>query len=254
MGMRSCCIERKDLSEKETFTSDNDGEQFIRRIMTENNIKNLTFQEIYKIIFDEEFSFKRPFDKNHFIIEITLFGSICINHFYDPNPEKNSLSKIQSLLFSYIAESFSYEHSKIDMVKTFNFLLSLLRNDHESKVDFFIYLNKSKSDKEGNESKNIKYLLTQYCKFLIKDITFEISLMMFNLAFSYNYNLKNLNDLCKVATNENVEEFVNQVIFERENIGELYLSDEGLRLFLSKRSYLLNLGELRDKFLNFISK
>jgi hypothetical protein len=250
MGINQCCKQDHFISEKNAF-KDNEGESFIRKVIMKSKLIDIEFITLYKAIVGEEYQESLPLNKKKFLVEASRFGDISITYFYEPDVIKNSLSNIQACFFSYVAVTFSKELIKVDCLKVLKVFLSFFKNTHSEKLDIFCSLNSEIFDNKvlTTNYSAIRNVVKDYLIFLLQNITYEISLTIFNEINKYRDILKDINLLCKLFSEKNIEFFLDNSVLDKQVYLDKFIEAQELKEIWKEKTFLFDFLELRNNFL-----
>ena len=110
-----------------------------------------------------------------------------------------------------------------------------------------------------NTKESLKALLLEHLRFILKDITYEMSILVFNEGKEYMDNLNSMNYLCKVCNEENLDRFINDYIlinvnFTQYSPSNIPIIEKELIDFLCAKNFLFDFSDLRDIYFSVFLK
>ena len=249
MGNNFCCVCHR---EKLIISGINEGEDFIREVFNYTKLHKFTINEIHRLLVNKELTEIDEIKEVNYYIEVSYYSSMVIENFYEKNSKINKFNQIHSILFSFIASSFQHSITQLNGLKLLRALLVFTKSTLEEKVKYFYLFSKPKITLNRIEE-TLKIIITEFMKFLLRDITYEMSILLFNEGRNYMDNLNSMNSLCKTCSDENLDKFVSENIFHNYNLSSLSNSNsDGIQneviSFLLTKPFLFDYGQLRDLY------
>ena len=248
-GINECCQRVHKFEEKSA--SQNEGETFISQIFLESKMKDLDFNTFFKIFIGEQFNEVIVSQKSKFLIDVAKFANRSITYLYEPDIIKNPYANIQACFFSYTAVLFSKQISKVDIHVMLRMFLAFLRNSHQDKMNIFCSLNYYLfENKTSSNYEEIRIIVREYLIFLLHNITHEIGLTIFNEINKYREILKDINILCKIFNEKNIDFFLDNIILDSNVYKNSNIDSDKLKEIWNEKVYLFDFFDLRTIFLS----
>ena len=237
----------------------NEGENFIREILNTTKLNNYTVSDLHKILMNKDLLQFEEINESSYYIDVTNYSNIAIQHLYENNSKLNKYCQIHSIFFSFLASSFQHSITKINTLNLLRVFLIFTKSSLEEKIKYYYTFSKRKLLTK-NVKESLKALILEHLRFLLKDITYEMSILVFNEGKQYMDNLNSMNYLCKVCNDENLEIFINDYILINVNFSEfsstnIPIIENELFDFLNSKKFLFDFTNLRDIYFSlFLNK
>jgi hypothetical protein len=255
MGNSMCCEFKVEKTRQLTM---NEGENFIREILNTTKLSNYTVSELHKILMNKDLLEIEEINETNYYIDVTTYSNIAVKHLYENNQKINKYSQIHSIFFSFIASSFQQSITKINSLNLLREFLIFTKSGLEDKIKYFYTFSKRKLLTK-NTKESLKALLLEHLRFILKDITYEMSILVFNEGKEYMDNLNSMNYLCKVCNEENLDKFINDYIlinvnFTQYSPSNIPIIEKELIDFLCAKNFLFDFSDLRDIYFSVFLK
>lgn len=247
----SCCFLKQSLIHKEMISK---SESFVNQIWSSSKLSKITISELLQSFSIGEISSLTPqsFDTPRFI-DFTEYSRVSATFFYEPNVG-NKYYVIHSIVFAFIATSFSTNSDKIKIAEVIRHLSVYTISTKEEKVDLFVELVWDRIEK-GDVKNCLKILVVNYLRFLLKETTSEIAKIIFNSPKFIEY-INPITHLANIYTEETINRFAEFVLLDSGFRFPDEVSDEAnlkslIKTFFSEKNFLFDPQELRRVFSSF---